>query len=557
MSDEDASLIAFVRAFLAFARWRAAGAAVLVALGAVLEGFGLLLLVPLLNLVLTPRGPTAVLGGFSEVQRLLILLTAFGILMAARGFVLSQRDRRLNVLQMAFVESIRLRLVARIAGAGWREVAGVSQARIVQALSIEIHQIGVAAHSALLAATAVAMLTGYGSLALALTPAGGAVALAFAAAAALASRPFLVRARVLGRAVTEAHFGMAEGAANFLGGLKLARAEGVQDTFVDEYRRTSEAAMRDRLAFAGQQTALRGVAAALTALTGAAVLVVGVVVLRSPPSVLIALLVVLARMSGPAQLAQQGVQQMLHSLPAYAAVRSLDAMLEPSGPAATWPPSAVGEAVALHAVSYRHPGSDALLLDRKSLSIPSGAFVGLVGPSGAGKTTFLDLAAGLLAPDGGWAAMGEGRERLAYVAQEGFLFDGSIRRNLAWGRPEADEAEMLWALKLVGADALLSRLGLDGRVGGGGGLVSAGERQRLALARAVLRRPRLLILDEATNALDVVSERAVLTELDRLRPDMTILMVSHRAESLAFCDHLLAFPELVLAPSIRPTARLG
>lgn len=566
--DADAGLVAFVRAFLAFARWRAAAAAALVALGAVFEGIGLLLLVPLLGLVLTPGrdlgGPlmsrlAPVLGRFDQTQRLLILLAAFAALMAVRGLVLSWRDRRLNALQMAFVESIRMRLVRRIASARWRDVVGVSQARMTQALSVEIHQIGIAAHSALLAVTALAMLVGLGGLALSLTPLGGAVAFGFAGLAALASRPFLARARILGRAITDAHFGMAEGASAFLGGLKLARAERLQETFVAEYRRASGAAIRDRLDFAGQQTALRGVATGLAAAIGAAVLVAGVAWLHLPAPVLLALLLVLARMSGPAQLAQQGVQQVLHSLPAYAVVRALerslsDAAVDDPTPS---PPCAVGEAVALHRVTYRPPGATAPLLEAKSLVIPAGAFVGLVGPSGVGKTTFLDLVAGLLVPETGWLAVGDGRrERLAYVAQEAFLFDGSVRRNLAWGCPEATEAEMVEALALAQAGDLLARLGLDGAVGDRGARVSAGERQRLALARAVLRRPGLLILDEATNALDVATERAILARLDRLRPATTILMVSHRAESLALCDHLLTFPDLRLRKR-EPAAMAG
>ncbi len=199
-------------------------------------------------------------------------------------------------------------------------------------------------------------------------------------------------------------------------------------------------------------------------------------------------------------------------------------------------------------------------LENVSLTIPAGAFVGVVGPSGAGKTTFLDLAAGLLPPQAGaiqvhgcelaGPRLGPHRAGLAYVAQDPFLFDDTIRRNLLWSQPGCSDAQMHEALDLAGASELLGGLeqGLDTRIGERGVLISAGERQRLALARAILRRPTLLILDEATNAIDVASERAVLEGIASLRPRTTILMVAHRRESLSLCDHLLEIPQYLLSP---------
>src|SRR6185312_7266475 len=137
------------------------------------------------------------------------------------------------------------------------------------------------------------------------------------------------------------------------------------------------------------------------------------------------------------------------------------------------------EALTFRGVTFHHPATmdGPPVLGDVSLSIPAGAFVGITGPSGAGKTTFLDLAAGLLPPKSGriWSfgdelagAMPEHRRgQLAYVAQDPFLFDDTVRRNLQWSRPGCSDADMIQALELAGASELVARLdlGLDARIG--------------------------------------------------------------------------------------------
>ena len=133
------------------------------------------------------------------------------------------------------------------------------------------------------------------------------------------------------------------------------------------------------------------------------------------------------------------------------------------------------------------------------------------------------------------------RSGISYVSQDPFLFHDTVRRNLAWANPQASEAEMWRFLAMVDAEALVRRMdrGLDTLVGDRGALVSGGERQRIALARALLRRPRLLVLDEATNAIDIASERVIMQRLDALAPRPTIVMIAHRAESLALCRSVI------------------
>jgi ATP-binding cassette subfamily C protein len=133
------------------------------------------------------------------------------------------------------------------------------------------------------------------------------------------------------------------------------------------------------------------------------------------------------------------------------------------------------------------------------------------------------------------------RSQVSYVAQDPFLFHDTIRRNLSWVNPQAAEEDLWAALTIAGAEVLVRRMkgGLDAMVGERGTLISGGERQRIALARAVLRKSRLLILDEATSAIDIAGEREVIDRVLTIRPRPTIVMIAHRAESLALCDRVL------------------
>ena len=215
-----------------------------------------------------------------------------------------------------------------------------------------------------------------------------------------------------------------------------------------------------------------------------------------------------------------------------------------------------GGPITFENVTYLHPsdpGSSLPAGERGvrnfNLTISPGEFLGIKGPSGSGKTTVADLLVGLLAPQRGRIAVGglaleDGtltawRNGLSYVSQDPFLFHDTVRRNLGW--PQASDDEMWFALDLTGAGAAVRRLDgeLDAIVGERGILISGGERQRIALARALLRRPRLLVLDEATSAIDSRGERAIFESLRNLKDRPTIVVIAHRVENLDRCDRVI------------------
>ena len=190
------------------------------------------------------------------------------------------------------------------------------------------------------------------------------------------------------------------------------------------------------------------------------------------------------------------------------------------------------------------------ILKNINLTIPAGAMTALVGASGSGKSTLADMAMGLLQPTSGRILI-DGcplndmdistyRSTLGYVPQQPALFHMSVRDNIAWARPDADDAEIWRACRLAHADEFVNALedGLDTAVGDRGSRLSGGQLQRIALARAMVREPSLLVLDEATSALDSESEAAIQGAIESIIGNTTILVIAHRLSTISKAQNI-------------------
>jgi ATP-binding cassette subfamily C protein len=225
--------------------------------------------------------------------------------------------------------------------------------------------------------------------------------------------------------------------------------------------------------------------------------------------------------------------------------------------AASAPDLAVGRAafsdrLLVERVSFAYDGAPEPALRDIDLTIARGESVGIVGATGAGKTTLMDLIIGLIVPTAGRVTV-DGRDlreiapawqqQIGYVPQSIYLIDDSIRRNIALGLPDAaiDEARVRAAVTMANLDDVVSGLpgGLDGTVGEQGIRLSGGQRQRIGIARALYHDPAVLVFDEATSSLDSVTEMEVIRAVEALQGRKTLIVIAHRLSTVRTCQRLI------------------
>lgn len=205
--------------------------------------------------------------------------------------------------------------------------------------------------------------------------------------------------------------------------------------------------------------------------------------------------------------------------------------------------------IELKDIVYKYPNTDVLIFNHADMEIPVGCSVGVVGTSGAGKTTIIDVLLGLLnIQEGSILADGvevrehyeEWLKNIGYIPQTIFMIDASIRKNVAFGVPdeEIDDNKVWQALKEAQLDEFVRGLpeGLDTGIGERGIRLSGGQRQRIGIARALFEDPEVLVLDEATSALDNETEAAIMDSINRLHGRKTLIIIAHRLQTIEKCD---------------------
>ena len=534
----------------------------LIVLAGATDGVGLALLVPLLNsLGATDVGAQS--GLFAFLPRTLGgLLLAFLCVVLVRALVSRMRQMVTARLSFDFAVALRVRAYAAIAHASWSYLQRQRTADFHALFSTEIERVEHATHLLLEAPARLSILAAHFVVAFAIAPGFTALALAFGGALAWLMRHQLTESRRLGEVASQANVRVSREITEFLQALKLTKVYGAETQHVRAFADAARSAEGADLAATKLQANTRFMLDCVVAVALAGFLWAAASWAGLPLADLLVLILVFQRLLPMLQGVQELGQQFVHASPAY---RSVAGAIEACEAAADAPEATTREPVAfereirLEDVRFGYGENQAEILRGVDLSLPAGSLTVLSGVSGAGKSTILDLLGGLMAPRSGRILI-DGREltpqiapawrrSVGTMAQEAFLFHASIRANLAGAQPLASDEAMREALRLAGLADFTAALphGLDTIVGDRGANLSGGERQRLALARLLLRAPRLILLDEPASALDAGNEERILETIAGLKGRATILLVTHRPATVATADRHVVLVEGRLA----------
>jgi ATP-binding cassette subfamily C protein len=532
-------------------------------LGGLAEGFGLATMLPVFTIALDGDGGASdpKVAMFASALAHVGLPATLPVLvgLSVGGIVLKNI---LNLAAMTYVgyavahvsTGMRRDLVANLLNVRWTYFTERPMGRITNSLSVEATRAGEAylrAANFLAYAiqtviyTVVALFVSW-EVALIAVAVGGGIA---------AFLSFLVRAaKKAGRRQTRHTADFITYLSDALNNIKPLKAMARQDAFAHLLDRNITGLRRALRRQVISKQALKNIDEALGALSLGVGLVLVITYWEVPPAELAVIGILLVQLVNAIGRIQKEYQDAAIYESAYYAVQAQiaesDAEREPDQGSAQ--PS-FEQGCKLVNVTFSHPRTP--VLRGVSLDFPKNSVTVLTGPSGAGKTTITDLVIGFLTPDSGEVLIDgrplaelelrKWRRMIGYVPQELVLFHDTIFANIALGDPSVGEAEVREALKAAGALDFVEAMpdGLQTQVGEKGTKISGGQRQRIALARALVTRPHILILDEVTSALDPETERAIVANIRALRGGSTIIAITHRPALLEIADQVYALSD--------------
>lgn len=534
-----------------------------------LDGASMLLLAPLLSVIGIVNIPLASLPGLSllaslqelpKERALFIILTIYILIVALQAVIgrnLSLREIRIHT---GFVNQIRLELYLALLQANWGFFIRKRKTDLINSLTGELSRVTNGAFLFLQMITSIAFTVIQIGIALFISIKMTLFVLCCGLVIAFLSRRFIKQSRMIGSTTIELAQSYLAGITDHFNGMKDIKSNLLESSRYRWLLNWSSDISRERYENSKVRSNSQLFYKLFSAIMIAFFVFISVMLFQSQGGYLVLILVIFSRLWPRFTGIQASMEQIASSLPAFQVLMELQEEcikareLEDVG-------SLGGEHILpltlQHQLECRHvyfrydEEQPEYTLEAINLSIPANGMTAIVGQSGAGKSTLIDLMMGLMKPELGHVLI-DGktltdedllslRRSISYVPQEPFLFHGTIRDNLILIDPNATEDQIWEAMEFSSAAEFVRKLpdGIDTIIGDRGIRLSGGERQRLVLARAILRKPSILILDEATSALDSLNETKIQEAIERLKGKMTVIVVAHRLSTIRNADQVI------------------
>ena len=568
-------LLKYIRSLFQYAGSKAWGSLSLMILLGLTQGIGLVMIIPFLQVIgiESSNGVNGYAEKFAAFMAFIgvkpgffSVICTYLLIVSLHAFATRFKDILTAKIVNGFTQHLRNRLYSHFCHADWLCFLRTRDADIIHVITADIQRVASATQQffQLIVSGILVMIHILFSFTISVPMTFS--ALICGSLFLFILRPFNKNATRFGISLRQGRNDMYTMVTEHIGGMKVSKSYNLEEFHKANFNKTTADITTQMVHFTKINTATRlcyqvGAASAI-----AVFIVIGVKWVKMPAVNLMVIVFLFTRILPGFSNLQQGFQRIANAMPSFRAVINMEekfkAGKEPECNLShkNFSPITLEKELFFDSVSFRYDKTltDWTLTNIK-LKIPANKMTAITGHSGAGKSSIADMILGLLTPDqGGLYIDGEmlsenllqnWREVVGYVPQETFLFHESIRDNLIKALPTASESQLWEALEQSSALKFVSSLpkGLDTLVGDRGIKLSGGERQRIALARALLRKPLLLVMDEATSSLDNENEQHIQDALDKLQGKLTIVVIAHRFSTIQNADHVVVLDKGMVA----------
>ncbi|MED0936391.1 ABC transporter ATP-binding protein [Bacillus mobilis] len=532
-----------------------------------LEGIGIILLIPMISMTgiinigeeTTFIAPVSrFLQDFPKTASLVSILGIYILIVLGQNILqrnITLRDAR---TQQAFIRELRLETYSMILKAKWSFFLEKRKTNLINILTTELARVSYGVNLILQLLAAILFTFIQVGIAFLLSPQITIFVLVFGLLFLVASRVFIKKARILGGKTSELAKDYLSGITDHFNGIKDIKSNTLEASRLDWLQSITKKMSNEQMEYMRIRSNSQLFYKVSMAILIAFFLLLSVSMFQAQPTQLLLIILIFSRLWPRFMTIQSNLEQLAASIPAF---KSLWELQEECKEAIEMQdihqqkhiePIRIKQGMECKDVYFRYNKQESLYaLQNINVQIPINSMTAIVGHSGAGKSTLIDVLMGLIQPEKGQVLI-DGtplttdnllslRRAISYVPQDPFLFNASIRENLLMIEPNASEEQIWSALNFAAAAEFVQTLpkGLDTLIGDRGVRLSGGERQRLVLARAILRKPSILVLDEATSALDTENEVKIQSAIERLKGTMTIIVIAHRLSTIRNADQVI------------------